>query len=74
MQTKKHSAVEAVANTAVGYGVAVMSQVIILPQFGVILPLSANLKIGLWFTAISIIRSYALRRAFNRWHHKRVNV
>lgn len=71
MQTKKHSAIEAVANTAVGYGVAVMSQVVILPQFGVVLPLSANMKIGLWFTVISIVRSYALRRAFNRWHVKK---
>lgn len=68
MQSKRHSAVEAVANTTVGYGVAVMIQVVILPQFGVSLPLSDNLKIGLWFTAISIVRSYALRRAFNRWH------
>ena len=71
MQTKRHSAIEAVANTAVGYGVAVMSQVIVLPMFGVSLPLSANLKIGLWFTGISIVRSYALRRAFNRWHIRR---
>ena len=71
MQAKRHSAIEAVANTAVGYGVAVMSQVVILPRFGVSLPLSDNLMIGLWFTGISIVRSYALRRAFNRLHIRR---
>jgi len=71
-QTRAHSALESVANVAIGYGVAVASQIAILPMFGVHLPLADNLVIGGYFTAISLVRSYAVRRLFNRlhtWHH-----
>jgi len=34
-------------------------------MFGVHLPLADNLAIGAWFTAISLVRSYAVRRLFN---------
>lgn len=64
-QSRRQSAVESVANVAIGYGVAVASQIIILPMFGVHLPLADNLAIGAWFTAISLVRSYAVRRLFN---------
>lgn len=64
-QTRAHSALEAVANVAVGYGVAVGSQIAILPLFGVHLPLADNLLIGVYFTAISLARSYVVRRVFN---------
>jgi hypothetical protein len=64
-QTRAHSAAESVANVAIGYGVAVASQIVILPLFGVHLPLADNLAIGAWFTAISLVRSYAVRRLFN---------
>lgn len=71
-QTRAMSAAESVANVAIGYGVAVASQLVIFPLFGVHLPLSDNLLIGAWFTVISLVRSYAVRRLFNRlhaWHH-----
>jgi len=64
-QSRAMSAVESVANVAIGYGVAVASQIAILPLFGVHLPLVDNLAIGAWFTAISLVRSYAVRRLFN---------
>ena len=64
-QTRAMSAAESVANVAIGYGVAVASQIVILPLFGVHLPLADNLLIGLWFTVISLARSYIVRRAFN---------
>lgn len=64
-QSRAHSAVEAVANVAIGYGVAVASQIVILPLFGVHLRLADNMAIGAWFTAISLVRSYAVRRLFN---------
>ena len=57
MQTKKHSLLESITNVAVGYGVAVISQILIFPMFGVNIPISDNLMIGLWFTAVSIVRS-----------------
>ena len=68
-QSKLGSIVESVANVVVGYGIAVTSQVLIFPCFGVHVPLTANLKIGLVFTVISLIRSYTLRRIFNKIRH-----
>lgn len=67
IQDHKTSMLESVVNVAVGYGVAVGSQIVIFPLFGIHIPLSDNLVIGLFFTAISIVRSFLLRRAFN-WH------
>lgn len=64
-QSRIESAIESVANVAVGYGVAVASQLAIFPLFGIHIPLSSNLAIGAWFTVISLARSYILRRWFN---------
>lgn len=64
-QSKLGSLIEAWANVAIGYVVALLSQVIVFPIFGIHVPLSTNLWIGAWFTAISLIRSYTLRRWFN---------
>lgn len=65
IQSRAMSAAESVANVAIGYGVAVASQLVIFPLFGVHLPLSDNLLIGAWFTVISLARSYVVRRMFN---------
>ncbi len=65
-QTKKHSFFESIVNVLIGYGVAVGSQILIFPMFGMYVPISDNLLIGLWFTAISIVRSYMVRRVFNK--------
>lgn len=65
-QSKKMSFIESLTNVTVGYIFAVASQLIIFPLFGIYLPLTDNLIMGLYFTVLSIIRSYALRRVFNR--------
>lgn len=65
-QSRLHSAIESAANVAIGYGVAVASQVAIFPLFGVQLSLADNLVIGGYFTLISLARSYLVRRWFNR--------
>jgi len=64
-QSRMGSLAESLVNVLVGYGVAVVSQIAIFPLFGVHIPLSDNLLIGLFFTVISIVRSYCLRRVFN---------
>lgn len=66
-QSKKHSFLESLLNVAVGYGVAILSQIVIFPWFGIHIPVRDNLLIGVLFTMVSIVRSYALRRAFNWW-------
>ena len=64
-QTRLHSLIESCVNVAVGYIVAVGSQTVILPLFGIKIGLGESAEMALWFTAISIVRSYAVRRIFN---------
>ncbi|WLS08482.1 hypothetical protein Q9314_01505 [Shinella sumterensis] len=63
-QSRLMSLVESVANVAVGYGVAVVTQILIFPIFGLHTTLAQNLKMGAIFTIVSIARSFALRRVF----------
>lgn len=64
-QSKRMSLVESLTNIAVGYLVALAAQIVIFPLLGVQASLSQNLMIGVLFTAVSLARSYALRRVFN---------
>jgi hypothetical protein len=65
MQSRRGSLIEATANTAIGYAVAVCAQAAILPAFGLQASASQHLGIAACFTAVSMVRSYVLRRAFN---------
>lgn len=63
-QSRLMSLVESLANVLVGYGVAVATQMLVFPLFGIAVSITENILIGLIFTAVSIVRSYALRRSF----------
>lgn len=63
-QSRLMSLVESIANMIVGYGVAVVTQILIFPVFGLQTTLAQNLQMGAVFTIVSIARSFALRRAF----------
>jgi hypothetical protein len=63
-QSRLMSLVEAIANVAVGYGVAVATQLLVFPLFGLIVSFGENLAIGGVFTVVSLIRAYVLRRLF----------
>lgn len=71
-QSHLHSVLESCANILLGYGVALGAQLLVFPRYGIIIPLSTNLWIGLWFTLVSLARSYILRRLFNRIHLRRI--
>ena len=60
------SATEAVANTALGYLISLAATAIILPLFGCAVTGADAAGISAAFTAISLARSFALRRLFNR--------
>ena len=66
MQTKKQSLKESVVNVAVGYAVALISQVVVFPIVGIQATINQNLTVGLYFTIISLIRSYLIRRYFTK--------
>ena len=70
MQTKKQSMLESITNIIVGYGVATMSNVVILPFLDIQIEMVDNFIIGFYMTAISLVRSYTIRRIFNKKHSK----
>lgn len=63
-QSRLMSALEASANVAVGYGVSVAANLVVLPAFGYPIHAGAAAAIGLVFTLISLVRSFILRRLF----------
>ncbi len=67
VQSKRKSLLEAVTNVACGIFVAWAMTYLVFPWFGFNVTLSTSLWISLIFTAVSLARSYILRRLFNRW-------
>jgi hypothetical protein len=63
-QSRLMSLVESLANVIVGYGVAVVTQILIFPVFGLHTTLGQNLAMGGVFTIVSLARSFLLRRLF----------
>ena len=70
MQTRLQSFIESIINVTIGYGVALISQILVFPFFGIHISMESNLLIGAIFTVISIVRSYVVRRIFNRMHSR----
>jgi len=66
MQSKKDSLKESITNVIIGYMVALVSQILIFPIVGVDASIDQNLVIGVYFTIISLLRSYLVRRYFNK--------
>ncbi len=66
MQTKKQSIKESITNIVVGYFISLISQLIIFPLLNITVTMADNLLISAYFTLISLIRSYVIRRYFNR--------
>lgn len=64
VQSRRMLLVEAITNVAVGYALAVAKQIMVFPWFGRHPSIGENLALGAIFTAISLIRGYALRRLF----------
>lgn len=66
MQSKLHSLIEAWVNIAIGFWINMVANYLVLPYFGFNVTFGDAFGIGLIFTAISLVRSYVLRRMFNR--------
>ena len=65
-QTRKHSLWEALTNILVGYSVNFAANLVIFPLMGWPLSVGQNLTIGVFYTGVSLARSYVLRRVYNR--------
>lgn len=68
-QTRLGSLFEALANVVIGFGINWTANMLILPLFGFYVTGGQAFGIGVFFTVISIVRSYALRRWFNARLH-----
>lgn len=65
-QSRLASFTEASVNITIGFLVALLSQIIIFPLYGIHVPLSVDVEITLWFTLVSLARGYIVRRWFNK--------
>lgn len=63
-QSRFMSLVESLTNVTFGYGIAVLTQLMVFPLFGLCASLTQNLLMGVIFTIVSVARSYVLRRLF----------
>ena len=63
-QSRRMSLIETATNVAVGYVLAVVTQIAVFPLFGIDAVLSDHLTIGLAFVGVSLARGYLLRRLF----------
>lgn len=63
-QSRTMSLVEAATNVVVGYSLAIMTQIVVFPWFGIETGLTEHLTIGLAFLCVLLVRGYLLRRLF----------
>lgn len=74
MQSKRHSLLEAAAQTFIGYWLNIGIQLIVYPFYGAMFSFQQNLEIGLIFLVVSLVRGYAIRRWFNLQLYKKESV
>lgn len=65
-QGRVMSGVEAVTNVVVGWVVALGTQALVFPVMGLSVTVAQHLGIGAAFTAVSLVRTYLVRRVFAR--------
>ena len=70
-QTHKQSMIETCASTAIGFGIAYVASLLVLPLFGFAVTHGQNFWITVIFTVISLVRGYFVRRLFNYLHGAR---
>lgn len=65
-QSRLMSLIESFTNMIVGYVLALVTQLVVLPFYGVHLSMTQNISIVSIFTVVSLVRSYCIRRIFNK--------
>lgn len=69
-QSKLESLAEVFLNVAIGWVIALITQLVVFPMFGIHVTVGEQLSISVIFTVVSIIRGYIIRRWFNAGIHK----
>ena len=65
MQSKKQSLIESLTSVGIGWLIGVILNMLVLPLFDYDVSLTDGVLISIIFTAVSVIRSYIIRRWFN---------
>jgi hypothetical protein len=65
-QSRRMSLIEAATNVAVGYVLAVVTQIAVFPWFGIEATLDEHLAIGIAFVGVSLARGSLFRRLWER--------
>ena len=65
MQTKRQSLIETLTSVFVGWLIGVVLNMLVLPLFDYNVSLTDGVLISIIFTAVSVVRSYIIRRFFN---------
>lgn len=68
MQSKRGSLLESLINIIIGIAIGFLSNITVLPAFGYNVSIADATAISMVFTVISFVRSYALRRIFNKYN------
>lgn len=66
MQTRKQSLIESLTDKIIGFAISFASTFIIFPLVGFESNSGKNLVITLFFTVVSVVRGYVVRRFFNK--------
>ena len=66
MQSRLASLIESLTNVAIGMVISLFGQIIVSHWYDLPLSFGQNINIVLFFTVLSVIRSYAIRRWYNR--------
>ena len=66
MQSRLASFIEALTNVAIGMVVSFFGQIMVSHWYNLPLNLAQNVQIVLFFTVLSVVRSYCIRRWYNR--------
>ena len=65
-QSRRLSLIESITQTAVGFLVSLLVQLVLYPLMGIPVTFAQNLWITGVFTVVSVGRGYVLRRVFER--------
>ena len=65
MQSKLQSVAESLVNIGIRGIISIVSQLLLFPKLGIHVGLSVNILIWGYFTVISLVTSYMIRRYFN---------
>ncbi len=73
MQSKRMSLAETITSTCIGLVVSLISNIVIFHVMHKAMTLGENIEMTFYFTVISIVRGYFVRRLFNHLHMKQTD-